>query len=276
MVTPRQVTRRQVTRGLAAGVGALALPPAAGAFVPADLTSQDRVFPVEAAGGMVVSREAAATRVGVDILADGGNAVDAAVATAFALAVTLPQAGNLGGGGFAIVHEAGRGSAHAIDFRERAPLAAGRDLFLGADGEVDAELARYSHRSVGVPGSVAGYLALHARWGSLPRRRLIEPAIALATEGVTVTRVLHRNLARRMKRFARWPATMAVVARPDGGPLLPGHLLRQPDLAATLELIAAQGADGFYRGGGRRSSRRGDGSPRRADHPRGSGRLPQR
>ena len=241
-------TRRELTLGLLASGAASLMPGAARAFTPAELSSNDRVFPVEAAGGMVVSREATATSVGVEILEAGGNAVDAAVATAFALAVTLPQAGNLGGGGFAVVHAPGAGRTHALDFRETAPAGAHRDLFLRPDGNADPELSRYSHRAVGVPGSVAGYLALQERWGRFSRERVIAPAIRLAEEGIPVSRILHRNIARRMRRFTPWPATMAVIARPDGMPLQPGDVLRQPDLAVTLEAISAQGADGFYKG----------------------------
>jgi len=217
-------------------------------FQPAALSGDDRLFPTEAAGGMVVSREALATRVGVAILEQGGNAIDAAVATAFALAVTLPQAGNLGGGGFALVHLGETGETHALDFREMAPAAAFRDLFLDDGGEVDKVLSRFSHRSVGVPGSVAGYLELQERWGTLERGAVISPALVLAREGVTVTRTLHRNIARRIDRFANWPATMKVVARADGSPLRPGDLFVQSDLAASLEAIAEDGAVAFYAG----------------------------
>jgi gamma-glutamyltranspeptidase/glutathione hydrolase len=231
-----------------AGAGGVAASRAAGAFSPTELSGAERLFPVEASGGMVVSREAEATRVGVAVLAAGGNAIDAAVATAFALAVTLPQAGNLGGGGFAVVHEAATGNSHALDFREMAPAGAHRDLFLGTDGEVDQNLSRYTHRSVGVPGSVAGYLEALERWGTLSRADAIAPAIKLAEEGVTVTRTLHRNLASRIERLAKWPATRAIIARPDGTALQPGETLRQIDLAESLKLIVSQGADAFYRG----------------------------
>lgn len=240
--------RRAVLKGLMAGAGGAVAAPPVGAFTPAELSGADRLFPVEASGGMVVSREAEATRVGVDVLAAGGNAVDAAVATAFALAVTLPQAGNLGGGGFALVHEAGTGVSHVLDFREMAPDGAHRDLFLGPDGEVDKTLARYSHRSVGVPGSVAGYLEALDRWGTLSRAEVIAPAIRLAEDGVTVSRILHRNLDSRIGRLAKWPATRAIIARPDGAALRPGDILRQTDLAESLRLIVGQGAKAFYRG----------------------------
>jgi gamma-glutamyltranspeptidase/glutathione hydrolase len=241
------LTRRHFTGGLLAG-GVLA-PSCARAFTPAELTGADRLFPAEASGGMIASREATATQVGVDVLAAGGNAVDAAVAVAFALAVTLPQAGNIGGGGFALVHHPADRSTHALDFREMAPAAAHRDLFIGPDGEVDSERSRYSHHAVGVPGSVAGYLDLLARFGSWPRQRVMAPAIRLAEEGIPVTRSLSRNIEQRMDRFRPWPATMAVIARPDGTALQPGDVLRQPDLAASLRQISEQGAGAFYQGG---------------------------
>ncbi|SDF18877.1 gamma-glutamyltransferase [Thalassobaculum litoreum] len=244
------LTRRQISAGLIGGVLVPALAPSlARAFTPAELTGADRLFPAEASGGMVASREATATRVGVDVLAAGGNAVDAAVAVAFALAVTLPQAGNLGGGGFALVHRPADRSTHALDFREMAPAAAHRDVFLAPDGSVDSERSRYSHHAVGVPGSVAGYLDLLARFGSWPRQRVMAPAIRLAEQGIPVTRILHRNIEQRLERFRPWPATMAVIVRPDGSALQPGDVLRQPDLAASLRQISEQGAGAFYEGG---------------------------
>ena len=244
------LTRRQITRGLAASgvMGSVLAPTMARAFTPAILSSADRHTPAEASGGMVASREEAATMIGVDVLAAGGNAADAAAAEAFALAVTLPQAGNLGGGGFALVHSAADRSTHALDFREMAPAAAHRDVFLGADGEVDSHRSRYSHHAVGVPGSVAGYLDLLERFGTWPRERVMAPAIRLAEEGVAVTPILHRNIDSRLERLRRWPATRAIIARPDGTALRPGDVLRQPDLAASLRLIADQGAAAFYTG----------------------------
>jgi gamma-glutamyltranspeptidase/glutathione hydrolase len=250
------INRRSVTKGLLAGglTGGLLLGrPGVGlglgrGFELAPLGGDDRLFPVEAAGGMVVSREARATRVGVTVLEAGGNAIDAAVATAFALSVTLPQAGNLGGGGFALVHRADTGETHALDFRETAPAGAHRDLFLGDDGEVDKDRARYSHRSVGVPGSVAGYLEALERWGTLSRAQVVAPAIGLARDGFEVGPALHRNISRRIERLAKWPATRAVIARPDGSALQPGDIMRQPDLAESLTQIAETGADAFYRG----------------------------
>ncbi len=239
-------------RAVLAGGGGLALLGAAGpanaSIVVPELDRSDRIIPAEARYGMVTSREATATRVGVDVLAAGGNAIDAAIATCFALAVTLPQAGNLGGGGFMLVRPADGSAPVALDFRETAPGRAGRELFLGPDGEVDNRLARYSHRSVGVPGSVAGYADALARWGTWPLDRIIEPAIALARDGFPMSRALARDIARSQKRLNQWPQSKVVVARPDGGAYLAGETFRQPDLANTLALIARDGPDGFYRG----------------------------
>ncbi|MEY2999799.1 MAG: gamma-glutamyltransferase, partial [Verrucomicrobiota bacterium] len=127
--------------------------------------------PVEGKQGMVVASESRAAAIGLEVLRDGGNAVDAAVATGFALAVTLPRAGNLGGGGFMLIHDAARGQTTALDYRETAPASAHRDMFLNAAGEADPELSRYSAHSVGVPGTVAGLLEAHTRYGSLPLYR---------------------------------------------------------------------------------------------------------
>lgn len=239
-------------RGFLAGSGGLLLAgparPALASLAAPVLDGGDRINPAEARHGMVVSRDAAATRVGVAVLAAGGNAVDAAVASAFALAVTLPQAGNLGGGGFLLVRQPGGRPPVALDFRETAPARAGRDLFVGSDGKVDTRLARHSHRSVGVPGSVAGYAEALQRWGSWPLDRVIEPAIRLARDGFAMPRTLARDIGAATERLYHWPQSRAVVARPDGSAYAAGERFRQPDLANTLALIARDGPDGFYRG----------------------------
>ncbi|MDC7784285.1 gamma-glutamyltransferase [Rhodoplanes sp. TEM] len=198
--------------------------------------------------GMVASQEAQASRIGAAVLARGGNAVDAAVATAFALAVTLPRAGNLGGGGFLVLHRAS-GEAVTVDFRETAPAAATATMFLDAKGDADPELSRFSARAIAVPGSVAGLALAHERYGSgrLPLAALIAPAIALARDGVPVTGDLFETLTLAERRLGRWPSSTRVFL-PGGRPPADGDLLRQPDLAATLERIAADGPDGFYRG----------------------------
>ncbi|MCK9468893.1 MAG: gamma-glutamyltransferase [Porticoccaceae bacterium] len=209
---------------------------------------QDRFHPVLGQGGMVVSQEALASRVGADILAAGGNAVDAAVATGFALAVTLPQAGNLGGGGFMLVHLAETGKTIAIDYREMAPARAHRDMFLDNDGNVDAQQARFSALSTGVPGTVAGLIHAQQHYGSLPLKRVLAPAITLAEKGFSVGYPLSYSLQRAQPRLSQQSAARAYFLTDEGSALPPGHRWVQKDLAATLKRIARHGADDFYRG----------------------------
>jgi gamma-glutamyltranspeptidase/glutathione hydrolase len=208
----------------------------------------DLRHPVLGANGMVSSQNAHATEVGAQVLADGGNAVDAAVAVGFALAVTLPRAGNLGGGGFMLVHQADSGEAVAIDYREVAPLRAGRDMFLDQDGNVDKDKARYGHLAAGVPGTVAGLWRAHRDYGRLPWRRLIEPAISLARDGFEVTYDLAELLAARKERLCRFEAACRYFYRSGGEPYEAGERFVQPDLADTLQAIADDGPDAFYRG----------------------------
>ncbi|MFL9825857.1 gamma-glutamyltransferase [Rhodoplanes sp. SY1] len=198
--------------------------------------------------GMVASQEAQASRIGAAVLARGGNAVDAAVATAFALAVTLPRAGNLGGGGFLVLHRAG-GEAVTIDFRETAPAAATATMFLDAAGNADPLKARFSASAIAVPGSVAGLALAHETYGSgkLSLAALIEPAVRLARDGVPVTGDLFETLTLAERRLGQWPSS-AKVFLPGGKAPAEGALLKQPDLADTLGRIAAEGPDGFYRG----------------------------
>ena len=213
------------------------------AVVVANLAASSE--PARARHGMVVASDGVAAEVGLEVLRDGGSAVDAAVATAFALAVTLPAAGNIGGGGF-LVHRAADGSAAAYDFRETAPAAASPEMFL-VGGAYDAARHHDSHVAVGVPGTVAG---LHRAWadhGRLPWRRLVEPAVALARDGFPLSSARAASLAGVLPRMARYPASLAAFSN-RGEPFEPGERLRQPDLADTLERIAEQGPDGFYRG----------------------------
>jgi len=201
--------------------------------------------PARARHGMVVSQDAVASQVGATVLRDGGNAVDAAVATALALAVTHPTAGNIGGGGF-LVFRPSSGEPVAYDFRETAPSGASPTMFL-KDGQYDAALHHDSHLSVGVPGTVAG---LHLAWtahGTLPWRRLVEPAVALARDGFEVTDGLARSLAAVLPEFRKHPASLAQFSK-NGEPYEPGDTLKQPDLARTLERIADGGPAGFYGG----------------------------
>ncbi|MBT3535911.1 MAG: gamma-glutamyltransferase [Rhodospirillaceae bacterium] len=212
------------------------------------ISGKVRHHPVFAANGMVASQEARATKVGVEILSQGGNAIDAAVAVGFTLAVTLPRAGNLGGGGFMLVHHAESGETLALDYREKAPAKAGRDLFLDANGNVDKTKARFSHASVGVPGTVAGLVEAHRRFGRLPLERIIAPAIAFASDGLKVSPGLARNLRKRQKRLMKWPATAAIFFKPDGGAYQAGETLMQRDLGESLRRIVASKGRDFYSG----------------------------
>ena len=193
--------------------------------------------PVTARHGMVVSEQALATQAGLQMLQAGGNAVDAAVAVGFTLAVTLPNAGNLGGGGFMMVHDARSGQDIALDFREMAPAAATRDMYLGPDGEVVDGRSLHTPLAVGVPGTVAGLTHALQRWGTLPLAQVMAPAIRLAEQGYPVSLTLADTLARTAEPMGRWPATRAIFWR-DGRPLQAGDTLVQRDLARSLRLIA--------------------------------------
>ena len=197
-------------------------------------------------GGMVASRSALASEVGAQILADGGNAVDAAVGVGFALAVTYPSAGNLGGGGFMVIHLAD-GTVIANDHRERAPGAASKDMFLDAEGQLVKGLSTASHLAVGVPGTVAGLLDVLERYGRLDRKRVIQPAIDLAAKGFVLDRDLAAQFARRQEVFAKYPASAAVFSNGDELYKM-GDRFVQTDLANTLRRIQKLGKDGFYKG----------------------------
>jgi gamma-glutamyltranspeptidase/glutathione hydrolase len=207
------------------------------------------IAPVTARHGMVVAQEARAARIGVEVLQQGGNAVDAAVATGFALAVTYPRAGNLGGGGYMVIHLASRDFDTAIDYRETAPAATTRDVFLDEHGEADPRKSRDSGLAVGVPGSVAGLALAHAKYGSgqFTLSQLIAPAIKLAREGIPIEADVADSLPRSQARLARWDATTKIFFA-DGRPLGPGATLIQRDLADTLEAIARDGPRAFYEG----------------------------
>ena len=211
-------------------------------------SDMDRLHPVYAEHGIVASQEALATNIGLDILKRGGNAVDAAVAVGFALAVTLPQAGNLGGGGFMLVHIAETGETIAIDYREKAPLAATRDMFLDAEGKPDPKLSLFSGLSTGVPGTVAGLSMALDRYGTMSLKDVIAPATALARDGIVVTPDLAGALASNHDNFAKYMTSSEVFLKSDGSDLQPGDRLVQTDLAHSLELIAAEGPAAFYRG----------------------------
>ena len=208
---------------------------------------KSRFQPVVAENGMVAAQEKIAAQVGVDILKAGGNAIDLAVAVGFALAVTHPQAGNLGGGGFMLISLAG-GKKVAIDYRETAPAAASRDMFLDSNGAVDREKARYSRASAGVPGTVAGLLYALDHYGTMSRDKVMAPAIKLAQDGFPVSYGLAYAFAKAKERLSADESTAAYFQHEFGEPYKMGEILRQPDLARTLTAIRAQGASGFYDG----------------------------
>ncbi len=209
---------------------------------------EDLVHPVFGPAGMVAAQNRLSAEVGAAVLADGGNAVDAAVAVGFSLAVTLPRAGNLGGGGFMLLYEASSGEGVAIDYREKAPRAAHRDMFLDADGNVDNERVRFSHLASGVPGTVSGLYEAHQRYGRLPWKRLVAPAIRQARDGIVVSYDMAEMLSARRDRLCQNPAACRYYYKPGGEPYEPGERIVQKDLADTLERIAKHGADGFYKG----------------------------
>jgi gamma-glutamyltranspeptidase/glutathione hydrolase len=199
-----------------------------------------------AKNGLVTSRSAIASAVGVEIMRNGGNAVDGAVATAFALAVTYPSAGNIGGGGFAVVRLAD-GEVVTLDHREKAPASAHRDMFLDENGDVIKGLSTASHKAAGVPGSVDGLLMLLERYGTMNRKQVIQPAIRLAEDGFVLTHSLARSFENRLASMKEYPASTAVFSH-DGKPYKAGDLWKQADLAKTLRLIANKGREGFYEG----------------------------
>lgn len=208
----------------------------------------DTFHPVKAQHGMVASVDAMATRVGVDILKQGGNAVDAAIAVGFALAVTHPQAGNLGGGGFMLLRTAA-GRTTAIDFREMAPARASRDMFLDKQGNADSKLSLTSHLASGTPGTVAGFALAAQKYGTLPLSTLLAPAIKLARDGIIVNDALADDLATYGKEnLINHDNSRAIFYKADGQPYQKGDRLVQKNLAHSLQLIAQQGPDAFYKG----------------------------
>ena len=259
-----------ITAGVASSQGPIwAAPLPAGSNVLQE--ADQRFHPIWSSRGMVASQEAIASAAGAQILRRGGNAVDAAVATAFALAVTLPQAGNLGGGGFLVLWlprsgpistcpavargasppqaiPIGRGETVALNFRETAPRAARADLFLNPDGSVNRERALRSPLSSAVPGSVAGLTQVQARYGCLPLAEVMAPAIALAERGFPVGAELSASLQAAAPLLRADPTSARQFTKPGGAPFRPGDTLRQPQLAASLRCIAREGASCFYRG----------------------------
>jgi gamma-glutamyltranspeptidase / glutathione hydrolase len=200
---------------------------------------------VRGANGMVASDARLASEVGVEILKKGGNAVDGAVATALALAVVYPQAGNIGGGGFAVVRTAD-GKIAALDFRETAPKGASRNMYLDDKGELTKK-SLVGHLAAGVPGAVAGLAELHAKHGSLPWKDLVEPAIRLAEEGFVVDSEFANSVNDVHKKLEQFPASAALFV-PGGKPLAEGATWKNPDLGKTLRRLAEKGPRDFYQG----------------------------
>jgi gamma-glutamyltranspeptidase/glutathione hydrolase len=195
--------------------------------------------------GMVVCAYPLASQVGVDILKKGGNAVDAAVAVQFALAVTLPEAGNVGGGGF-MVYRGANGQTNTLDFREKAPSVASTNMYLDAQGNPVPDMSLYTHMASGVPGSVDGMIEAHKKYGKLPWAVLVQPAIDLATDGFKITKNLANNLNRTQEEFKKYNPGKSYFIKDT--PWQQGNLLVQTDLAKTLTYIRDKGREGFYGG----------------------------
>ena len=216
----------------------------------------DRVPPLEhrlhhpnaSRDGMVVAEERLAAEIGARILDQGGNAVDAAVATAFALAVTFPRAGNIGGGGFMLVHLDEENTTIAIDYRETAPLAAHKNMFLDEQGNVIERASTHSRLAAGVPGTVAGLLHALEEYGTMSRWEVMSPAIRLAQEGYSATYFSTAMLEANREFLSEDAAARLEFFGPSGKGFQPGDPVQRPDLARTLMLIAWFGRDGFYKG----------------------------
>jgi gamma-glutamyltranspeptidase / glutathione hydrolase len=220
----------------------------------AELSHAQGLRPVHARKAMVVSIHPQASQIGVDILRQGGNAVDAAVATGFALAVVHPAAGNIGGGGFMLLRKA-NGELHFLDFREKAPKAATRDMYLDAQGNVIPNASLIGYKAIGVPGSVAGLVYAEQHWGKLSLRAVMDPAIKLAREGVRLTyqeaHSLHyeENSTTHTEEERVFLGDARRIFQRNGKFYEPGEIFRQPELARTLERIAANPkANEFYKG----------------------------
>ncbi len=224
----------------------LALPACQEAQQPAPGPVQVNHGTQRATSGMVVSANAIASEIGAQVLRDGGNAVDAAIATGFALAVVHPSAGNIGGGGFMVIRFPD-GRTTALDFREKAPLAAYPEMFLDENGEYSRDIHHNSYRSVGVPGTVAGFAMAHEKYGSGAWSRLVDPAVTVARDGFELSPGLAGSFEYAVRAMQPFPASLAKFTK-DGEPYQAGDLWVQPDLAQTLERIRDQGRDGFYGG----------------------------
>ncbi|MGQ7248146.1 gamma-glutamyltransferase [Halomonas sp. V046] len=208
----------------------------------------ERFNPEVGTQGMVATSHFLASQVARDVLAEGGNAVDAAVTAGFALAVTQPRSGNIGGGGFMLISDEQSDEVVAIDYREKAPAAAYETMFQDESGEAVSELSRYTHNATGVPGTVAGLAKALEDYGTLSLAEALAPAIKLAEEGFPLPQRFVDGIADAGEMFAPWEASRAKFYKADGSSYAVGEIYRQPDLAATLKRIADQGAREFYEG----------------------------
>jgi gamma-glutamyltranspeptidase / glutathione hydrolase len=247
LTTARRWTVAIVALAIACGGPAVAQVQGRNVYTPA---AAGTVHAVAAEHGMVVAQEKLAARIGADVLRRGGNAVDAAVATGFAMAVTYPRAGNIGGGGFMVIHSRERGEDITIDYRETAPAATTPGIFFGSDGKPDAAKSRESALGIGVPGTVAGLTLALEKYGSgqFTLAQLLQPSIELARNGIAVTDDIADALPEEYPWLARWPSSAKLFSRADGTQLREGDTLVQPDLETTLSAIAEQGPRGFYQG----------------------------
>lgn len=206
------------------------------------------VIPAEGKNGMIVAGQEEAARAGLDVLKKGGNAIDAAVTAAFVMAVTLPRAGNIGGGGFMLIHSARTREVTAIDYWQKAPGRASRDMFLDRDGNADLKLRRQSHLATAVPGTVAGLAMALNKFGTISLAQALAPAIRYAEEGFMINHKLAADIKAYEELLRAYPATAKIFVKPDGGIYGTGDILVQKDLARTLKAIAKDGPDAFYRG----------------------------
>ena len=256
-MTPLHSARRAfpaacLVAALAAALAATAPPagaqagPTATGYINYDLDNTT-IHPVHTRHGMVASASALATDIGVDVLRKGGNAVDAAVAVGFALAVALPNSGNIGGGGFMILHDGRTGKDTAIDFREVAPAAATRNMYLDENGHVIVDKSLFTQAAIGVPGTVAGLAYALDHYGTMKRAALIAPAVALANKGFPVGETLAGVFAAEHDHLGAWAGSRKVFFH-DGRVPRAGEILRNPDLARSLALIARDGPKAFYDG----------------------------
>ncbi|NQY54231.1 MAG: gamma-glutamyltransferase [Campylobacteraceae bacterium] len=208
----------------------------------------DRSVPIESKDGMVVTSHFLASQEALKVLKNGGNAIDAAVTAAFALAVTQPRSGNIGGGGFMLVSNDKTNKVIAIDYREKAPAAAYKDMFLDKDKNVDKKISRFSHKSAGVPGTVAGLALALKKYGTISLSTALKPAIKLAQEGFIITPRFYKGVLSKEKRLKKYKASKDVFFKKDGSAYQVGDRFIQKDLAKTLKRISKYGAQEFYTG----------------------------